>query len=289
MKKFWKRYGFIILAISPFFIQFLIFQLVPTVSTILLSLTDWNGMSEPKFIGMANYKMMLMDYQFREALRNTLIYWVVSVVFVISLSLLIAVLLNYKGLRCRRFFKTAMFLPYVCATIAVGLVFGMLFDENAGLVNAILGLVGVQPVPWLTSSKFARIPVEILFVWRLIPWYVLIYLSGLLGIPRDYYEAATVDGANVVQQFFCITLPQLSNITFFCIVTVTVDAFRLFNESYTLSGPGASNTSLFQLMYENAFSLFKMGYASAIGVVLVVILLIISFIQFKVRRSQGEL
>ena len=181
MKKFWKRYGFIILAISPFFIQFLIFQLVPTVSTILLSLTDWNGMSEPKFIGMANYKMMLMDYQFREAL------------------------LNYKGLRCRRFFKTAMFLPYVCATIAVGLVFGMLFDENAGLVNAILGLMGIQPVPWLTSSKFARIPVEILFVWRLIPWYVLIYLSGLLGIPRDYYEAATVDGANVVQQFFCIT------------------------------------------------------------------------------------
>lgn len=209
MKKFWKRYGFVILAISPFFIQFLVFQLVPTISTILLSFTDWNGMSKPRFIGLNNYKMMLVDYQFREALRNTLIYWVVSVIFVISLSLIIAVLLNYKGLRCRRFFKTAMFLPYVCAT--------------------------------------------------------------------------------AVQQFFRITLPQLSNITFFCIVTITVDAFRLFNESYTLSGPGTSNTSLFQLMYENAFSLFKMGYGSAIGVVLVVILLIISFIQFKVRRSQGEL
>lgn len=289
MKKFWKRYGFVILAISPFFIQFLVFQLVPTISTILLSFTDWNGMSKPRFIGLDNYKMMLVDYQFREALRNTLIYWVVSVIFVISLSLIIAVLLNYKGLRCRRFFKTAMFLPYVCATIAVGLVFGMLFDENAGLINAILGLVGIDPIPWLTSSKYARIPVEILFVWRMIPWYVLIYLSGLLSIPGDYYEAATVDGANAVQQFFRITLPQLSNITFFCIVTITVDAFRLFNESYTLSGPGTSNTSLFQLMYENAFSLFKMGYGSAIGVVLVVILLIISFIQFKVRRSQGEL
>ena len=98
-----------------------------------------------------------------------------------------------------------------------------------------------------------------------------------------------MDGANGVQKFFRITIPQLSNITFFCVVTVTVDAFRLFNESYTLSGPGTSNTSLFQLMYENAFSLFKMGYGSAIGVVLVVILLVISFIQFKVRRSLGEL
>lgn len=277
------------MAISPFFIQFILFQLVPTISTVLLSFTDWNGMSKPRPIGLGNYKMMLVDYQFHDALRNTLIYWVVSVIFVISLSLLIAVLLNYKMLRFRRFFKTAVFLPYVCATIAVGLVFGMLFDEKAGLINAILSLAGIDPVPWLTSSRFARIPVEILFIWRLIPWYVLIYLSGLLGIPNDYYEAATVDGANGLQKFFCITIPQLSNITFFCVVTVTVDAFRLFNESYTLSGPGTSNTSLFQLMYENAFSLFKMGYGSAIGVVLVVILLVISFIQFKVRRSLGEL
>lgn len=289
MKKTWKRYGFVILAISPFFIQFLLFQLVPTISTIVLSFTDWNGMSKPRPIGLGNYKMMLVDYQFHDALRNTLIYWIVSVIFVISLSLLVAVLLNYKMLRFRRFFKTAMFLPYVCATIAVGLVFGMLFDEQAGLINAILSLVGINPVPWLTSSKFARIPVEMLFIWRLIPWYVLIYLSGLLGIPNDYYEAATVDGANAFQKFFRITIPQLSNITFFCVVTVTVDAFRLFNESYTLSGPGTSNTSLFQLMYENAFSLFKMGYGSAIGVVLVVILLVISFIQFRVRRSLGEL
>lgn len=289
MKKFLKRYGFIILAISPFFIQFLIFQLVPTIFTVLISFTDWNGMSKPRFIGWGNYKMMLTDYQFHDALRNTLIYWVVSVIFIISLSLIIAVLLNYKHLRFRRFFKTAMFLPYVCAAIAVGLVFGMLFDEQAGLINAILGLVGINPIPWLTSSKFARIPVEILFVWRMIPWYVLIYLSGLLSISTDYYEAATVDGANSIQQFFHITLPQLRNITFFCIVTVTVDAFRLFNESYTLSGPGTSNTSLFQLMYENAFSLFKMGYGSAIAVVLVAFLLVISLIQFRMRRRQGEL
>ena len=174
MKKFWKRYGFVMIAICPFFIQFLMFQLVPTINTLYYSFTDWNGMKKPKLVGLANYKMMLNDYQFLDALRNTVIYWVVGVICIISLSLLIATLLNYKRLRFRRFFKTAVFLPYVCATIAVGLVFGMLFDQNAGLINAILDLFHIAPIPWLTSSRFARIPVELLFIWRSVPWYVLI-------------------------------------------------------------------------------------------------------------------
>lgn len=173
--------------------------------------------------------------------------------------------------------------------MAMGLIFGMLFDENAGLINAIIESFGGQALPWLTSSKLARIPVHILFIWRTIPWYTLIFLSGLLNIPTEYYEAATVDGASGAQKFFRITLPQLSNISFFCFVTITVDAWKIFNEPYTLAGPGSSNTSLFQLMYTNAFKIFKMGYASALGVVLILVLLIISLIQFRVRRAQGEI
>ncbi|HIU07473.1 MAG TPA: sugar ABC transporter permease [Candidatus Limiplasma pullistercoris] len=288
-QRFWKRHGFAYLAISPFFIQFLIFQLVPTIATFYYSFTNWNGMKEPRWIGWSNYAMMLEDYQFIDSLRNTALYWVVGVMGVLCLSLMIASLLNSQALRFKSFFKTVTFLPYVCASMAMGLIFGMLFDENAGLINAIIESFGGQALPWLTSSKLARIPVHILFIWRTIPWYTLIFLSGLLNIPTEYYEAATVDGASGAQKFFRITLPQLSNISFFCFVTITVDAWKIFNEPYTLAGPGSSNTSLFQLMYTNAFKIFKMGYASALGVVLILVLLIISLIQFRVRRAQGEI
>ena len=288
MKRSFRRYSFAYLAILPFFIQFLVFQLVPAVETVYYSFTDWNGMMKYRQVGFQNYRTMLGDYQFVDSLRNTALYWVVGVIGVLSLALMIALLLNSSVLRFRKFFKTVTFLPYVCASMAMGLIFGMLFDENAGLINAIINAFGGSNVPWLTSSRYARIPVHILFIWRTIPWYTMIYLSGLLGIPGEYYEAATVDGASGFQKLIHITIPQLSNISFFCFVTVTVDIWKIFNEPYTLSGPRSSNMSLFQLMYINGFQIFKMGYASAIGVVLTLILLIISLIQFRVRRAQGE-
>ena len=288
MKRSFRKYSFAYLAILPFFIQFLVFHLVPAVETVYYSFTDWNGMMKYRQVGFQNYRTMLGDYQFVDSLRNTALYWVVGVIGVLSLALMIALLLNSSVLRFRKFFKTVTFLPYVCASMAMGLIFGMLFDENAGLINAIINAFGGSNVPWLTSSRYARIPVHILFIWRTIPWYTMIYLSGLLGIPGEYYEAATVDGASGFQKLIHITIPQLSNISFFCFVTVTVDIWKIFNEPYTLSGPRSSNMSLFQLMYINGFQIFKMGYASAIGVVLALILLIISLIQFRVRRAQGE-
>ena len=285
----WKRYSFAYLAISPFFLQFIIFQMIPTIETFYYSFTDWNGMKKPRMIGWRNYQQLLQDYQFLDSLRNTALYWVVGVIGVLGFALLIASLLNSKALQFKAFFKTATYLPYVCASMAMGLIFGMLFDENAGLINAIINVCGGTPQPWLTSSRLARIPVHILFIWRTIPWYTLIYLSGLLNIPTEYYEAATVDGASGIQKFFNITIPQLGNISFFCFVTITVDAWKIFNEPYTLSGPSSSNMSLFQLMYTNAFKIFKMGYGSAVGVVLILVLLVISLIQFRVRHKQGEL
>lgn len=277
------------LFICPYFILFLLFQLVPTLWTGAISFAEWDGLREIKWVGLNNYALMLRDYMFRDALLNTLRYWVFSAIGVICFAMLTAILLNNKTLKLKRFFKTATFLPYVCASVAMGLIFKMLFEENAGLVNEIILSLGGDRIPWLTSSKNAWIPVVILHVWRLTPWYTLILLSGLLNISPEYYEAATVDGANVVQQFFRITLPLLQNILFFCFVTVTVDSWKIFNESYVLAGPGTSNTSLFQLLYTSAFQTFKMGYASALGVVLILILLVISVAQFLVRRRQGEL
>ncbi len=289
MLKTLRKHKWPYLFICPYFILFLVFQLVPTLWTGAISFFEWDGLRAPKWIGLKNYAMMLNDYMFKDALRNTFIYWIATAIGVLCCALLIACLLKSGALRGKRFFKTVTFLPYVCASVAMGLIFKMLFEENAGLINEIIVSLGGPRVPWLTSSKTARIPVIVLHVWRLTPWYTLIILSGLLNISPEYYEAATVDGATGAQQFFKITLPLLGNILFFCFVTVTVDSWKLFNESYVLAGPGSSNMSLFQLMYTSAFTTFKMGYASALGVVLIAILLTISVIQFIVRRRQGEL
>ena len=196
----------------------------------------------------------------------------------------------FKKQQCKGvFLKTATFLPNICAAIAMGLIFRMLFDENVGLFNELLTMFGGSKIPWLTSTTYSKVPVIMLNVWRYTPWFTMILLSGLLNISKDYYEAATVDGANGIQQFWYITLPSLKNILFFCSVTLTVDMWKLFNESYILPGPGTSNTSLFQYMYESGFNVFNMGYASAIGVVLILILIVISVIQFIVRHKQGEI
>lgn len=277
------------LFILPFFVLFLVFQLIPIIWTVYISFTQWRGIGEPQFIGWANYQKILIDNMFWDALKNTVVYWISGLVLILIFALLIASILNSELLKGRTFFKTVTFLPNVCAAIAMGLIFRLFFDENAGLINEALEAFGLSRVPWLTSTQYSKIPVIILNVWRNTPWFTMIILSGLLNIPKDYYEAATMDGAGKWKQFCYITLPSLGNILFFCSVTLTVDSWKLFNESYILPGPGTSNTSLFQYMYESGFNTFNMGYASSIGVVLIVILAVISVIQLVVRRRQGEI
>ncbi len=292
MLKTLKKHKAPYLFILPFFILFFVFQLIPTIWTFYISLTNWKGIGAPDFCGFDNYKKMIVDNMFWESLGNTVIYWLTGLVFILLYALLIACLLNSRHIKsqsARAFFKTATFLPNICAAIAMGLIFRMLFDENVGLINEFLSAIGGSKVPWLTTTTFSKIPVIILNVWRYTPWFTMILLSGLLNISTDYYEAATVDGANGIQQFWFITLPSLKNILFFCSVTLTVDMWKLFNESYILPGPGTSNSSLFQYMYESGFNVFNMGYESAIGVVLILILILISVIQFAVRHKQGEI
>lgn len=289
MLKTIKKYKMSYLFILPFFVLFLVFQLIPIIWTVYISFTQWRGIGDPQFIGWANYQKILIDNMFWDALKNTVVYWISGLVLILIFALLIASILNSELLKGRIFFKTVTFLPNVCAAIAMGLIFRLFFDENAGLINEALEAFGLSRVPWLTSTQFSKIPVIILNVWRNTPWFTMIILSGLLNIPRDYYEAATMDGAGKWKQFCYITLPSLGNILFFCSVTLTVDSWKLFNESYILPGPGTSNTSLFQYMYESGFNTFNMGYASSIGVVLIVILAVISVIQLVVRRRQGEI
>ena len=285
LKKYWAPYLFIL----PFFLLFLVFQLIPIIWTVYISFTEWRGIGTPEFIGLDNYKKIAIDGMFWESFFNTVIYWIVSLILILVFALLIAVLLNSPLLKGRAAFKTITFLPNICAGIALGLIFRMLFDENMGLINEFLGIFSIEKIPWLSSIEYSKIPVILLIVWRNTPWYTMILLSGLLNISNDYFEAATVDGANGLQKFVYITIPSIKGILFFCSVTLTVDMWKIFNESYILPGPGTSNTSLFQYMYESGFNVFNMGYASAIGVFLMAVLTVLSVVQFIVKRRQGEL
>ena len=289
MLKTLKKYRAPYLFILPFFILFLVFQLIPTVWTFYISLTNWRGIGDPVFCGFENYRKLMLDNMFWDALKNTVVYWLTGLVLILVFAVLIANLLNSELLHGRVFFKTVTFLPNICAAIAMGLIFRMLFDENTGLINEALQAVGGKRIPWMTSTEYSKLPVIILNMWRNTPGFTMIILSGLLNISRDYYEAATVDGAGRWKQFWYITMPSLKNILFFCSITLTVDSWKIFNESYILPGPGTSNTSLFQYMYESGFNIFNMGFASAIGVILIIILAVLSMVQMAARRQQGEI
>lgn len=284
-----NRYKWPYLFIAPFFLLFLVFQLIPVLYTVFISFTHWNGIGAPRPAGTSNYSLLFRDNMFWAASLNTLIYWVVAIVVVLTLGLLMSSLLTYKELRGRKLFNTLTFLPNICAVISMAIIFKLFFDTNVGLLNAILGSVGIAPKEWITGTALSKVPVIALYVWRNTPWYTMILSSGMLAISGEYYEAAHMDGANVFQQFFYITLPSLANILFFCMISLTSDSWRLFNESYMLKGPGTSNISLFQYMYESGFTIFKLGYASTIGVILTIILLIASIIQFVIRKRMGEI
>ncbi len=288
VRSFFRKYGSAYLFIAPFFILFFIFQLFPMIWSAVLSFHSWDGLGKQKFIGLQNYQMILRDSVFITGFKNTFFYWVFGLALTLVLSMGLALLLNNRSLKGRSVFKSLTFLPYVCASVAMGLIFNMLFDYNAGLINECIKMLGGAPVKWLTSTEISCIPPLALYVFRSVPWYTNIIYSALLNIPAELYEAATVDGAGPVVRFFQITIPSLGNILVFCMLTLTVSAWQIFTEPYLMPGPASSNISISQYLYNSAFSMFKMGYASAIGYILTMILLVFSLIQFRLMKRAGE-
>jgi len=290
LQRMWKH-RFAYAFISPFYILFLIFGLFPILWSFYLTFQDWNGLSPMRSIGLRNYTALLRDSTFHEALSNTTIYWIVDVVFILSLGLLFSSLLHNAWLKGGKTFRVVLFLPYVTATVAVGLVFNMVFDFNSGLVNSILASLNLKPLPWLNSIEYSKVPVMLLNIWRVMPWYMLIMFSGLQAINPEFYEAATVDGAGPLQKLIYITIPGLAPILFFCFLTETIESFRIFTEPFILTGggPGASSLSIVLYLYQNGFMIFKMGYASTIAYALTFILLVISAGQFFFLRKQSSL
>ncbi|WP_035735429.1 carbohydrate ABC transporter permease [Glycomyces arizonensis] len=284
----WAPYVFI----SPFFVLFTVFMVVPIGAGVYLSLTEWAGLGTPDFIGFDNYARLFQDPSFGTSLLNTAFYTVFALAVVLPASLLIAQALNARGLKLRDLFRLVYFMPVVLSPIIIALIFGLIFDGEYGLFNAVLeALFGFGGISWLTDPLWARIVVVILVLWRWTGFLTMFFLAGLQNIPRELHEAAEVDGAGPVRRFFSVTLPQLGPVTAFIAVTMLVNTAQIFEEPFLLTqgGPGESTISVSMFIYRAGFQRLELGYAAAAGVVMFLIVFALgrlSISAFGVGRNR---
>lgn len=271
----------------PNIIGFLVFIFVPVIASFCMSFTSWNGFGNIEFIGLDNYKQLLKDDNFKISFINSILFMLISVPITLFISVLIAIALN-RGIRFVKVFRTAVFLPYVTATIAVAAVWQLIFNPSMGPINGTLMKLGIDSPPgWLSSPSWALISVSIVYIWHSVGYYMVLFLAGLQNIPDYLYEAAELDGAGPITKFFHITLPMLSPVLFFTTIIGVINSFKVFDLIYVLTGggPGRSTHVLVYDIYNTAFKQFEYGYASAMAYVLFLLILIISIIQFKGQKK----
>ncbi|WP_327003247.1 sugar ABC transporter permease [Dactylosporangium sp. NBC_01737] len=272
--------------ILPNFLGFATLTLVPVVIALALSFMKWDSYSDPEWVGLANFRRMVGSDTFWTALTNTTYYAAGHIPLTLLASLGFAVLLNRK-LRGVRFFRTALFFPYITSLVAVAVVWNMLFSPEFGPVNQLLRAVGVDSPPgWTTSTTWAMPAVILTSVWRDMGYYMIIYLAGLQGIPAYLYEAAEMDGAGPWQRFRHITVPALRPTTFFVVIMLTISSFKVFDlvQIMTEGGPGRSTLVLSQVIFREGITEGRFGYSSAIAMVLFVVVLVVTVVQFRFQR-----
>jgi multiple sugar transport system permease protein len=272
--------------ILPNFLGFALLTLVPVAATFFIAFTDWDSYSTPELVGLDNFERLLTDKNFRVALLNTLYYAAGHIPLTLVVSLLLALALNRK-MRGINFFRTAAFFPYITSIVAVAVVWNMLFNPTEGPVNQLLVQLGVDNPPgWTSSPDWAMPAVIITSVWRDMGYYMILFLAGLQTIPPELYEAAKVDGASAWQRFRNVTVPCLRPTTFFVLMMLTIGSFKIFDLVVVMTdgGPGRSTLVLSQLIYREGITNGRFGYSSAISLVLFVLVLSITILQY--RRNQ---
>ena len=265
--------------VLPTILFFMVFKFGPMLWAVGLSFMSYDMMSAPAFIGVDNYRHLVGDPVFRESLVNTLVYmgWSTALITVVGLGLALAINSRVPGARHS---MVAMFLTNLIPIIVVSLVWRFLLHPH-GLMTQLLHPFGVERIDWLTSSWLAMPSIIFVTVWRFAPYFMVVFLAGLLAIPEDYYEAARLDGANAIYRFWHITLPLLAPTIFFVVVVSALLSARIFLMPYLMTGGGPGNATrvLSMLIFETGFSYLKMGQAAAISVVLFAIMLVFTFGQ----------
>lgn len=281
-----ERTLFPYMMILPNLLIFVIFIAVPAVFGFVYSLTDWEGIGALHFIGFKNYIKLFQDTRFWISIRQTFLYALIALPLIVAIPLLLATQL-VKKIRGRSIFRAIFYWPSMISYIVVGLLFQFIFGDSTGVINFLLEKMGGRSVGWFTNGVSAMAVVIIASVWSRSGFYMVTFLSGLSNISESYYEAAKVDGATGWRQFVSITLPLLKPTTFLVMILGFIDLFKQYGLVLTLTdgGPAGATKFAVQYIYEQAFDRFELGYASALSMILLLILAVLTLVQFKINKG----
>jgi multiple sugar transport system permease protein len=277
------------LFIAPNLLLFSVFVFFPLLYAAYISVHQWSLIDVPEFAGTQNYARLFSDFQFWQALKNTVIYSAATVPTTLIIGLFLAIGLN-RQLAARTLLRSVYFLPVVVSSVATALIAAWLFNDNYGVVNAVLKQTGAGPVAWLSTPKWALPSIILTTLWVRIGFCMVVYLAALQSISPSYYEAAVIDGASRPQQFLYVTWPLLRPTTFLLLILNVIYSFQVFDLIYVMTGggPGFSTTMIVQYIYRAAFANSEMGYASAMGMVLFVLILLFTLIQWRINRRTEQ-
>ena len=274
------------LFITPVVLGIIAFQVYPTVFSMYVSMTDWNLLQAPRWVGLGNYiQLFTKDRFFFNAMRNTATYALGTVLPGIGIGFLFAVLLN-QDIAGKHLYRGIYFVPVVAPAVAVALLWQWIYEPSFGILNSILNVIGIKGPPWLGSTKWAMTAVIIEAVWAGLGFIIVIYLAGLQGISREYYEAAAIDGATALQCLWRITVPLVSPVTFFLLVTGVIGGFQDFSVPYIMTAGGPANATqlIVMYLYNQGFQRQRMGQASAVAYCVFVVIVTLTIINFATSR-----
>lgn len=273
-------WGYVYILPSLFFM--VCFCLLPILMSVYFSFTDYNVMTAPNWVGLDNYRKVFEDPYLKDALKNTLIYVVLTVPIQTFLSLAFAAFFAEKMQNLAgNFLRSAMFIPVIASAVTAGAIWRTIFTTNGGIINSFLEMLGVQGPNWLGDSKTALICICVVAIWKNVGYFLVIYYAGIMGLSPELFEAARIDGATTLQQFFKITLPMLKPINYLVITLGIIWSFQVFDLSYlmTSGGPGRSTVTIVMGIYNSAFKEYRMGYACAMAILLLLVILVINGVE----------
>ena len=271
--------------LAPWLIGFLVFVAGPMLASAALAFTDYNVITPPRFVGLANFEKLSEDPRFYISLYNTAFYTFLGVPAQLAVAMVLALLLNSR-LRFTSFFRSAYYIPTITPVIASIYLWVWMFNFDYGLINALLRMVGFSPVNWLWDPSVAKITIIIFSLTR-IGAQMIIFLAALQGVPEELYESAAIDGATAPQQFWSITLPMISPLLFLNLILGIISSFQVFTVAYIATKGGPVDSTLFYVLYlyHHGFQNFKMGFASSMAWILFAVIVIFTLVQFRMSRS----
>jgi len=292
LASYWRQY----VSIAPFYLLFAGFAIFPLFYAMYLVTQSWDGLGPTEFVGFDQIIRLVTDGEFLLALFNTVIIFLFAQVPVVVGALVAAYLLSRPGIRAKGFYQTLIFLPQVTSLVAVAIVFQSLFSDNFGIINKLIELVGLPPIPWMSNPWLIKVVIALTIIWRSLGYFMVVFLSGIAAIPRELDEAALIDGAGAARTFWSITLPMLRPTIIFVVITGTISGFQvfaepqvLFNQTGGTGGPGNAALTLMLLQTEyiggaNISVVPDLGYATAVGWGIFIILILLAAFNSRLLR-----